>query len=103
MLSDRATEKKLIFTNLLNGVSVVECAKAFNKKTEKEVMDDFNFVALKIKSYIFVRVMPYIPLDTVAEAQANKLQVLALLEKVNLEIVPAFKSFTTYKPEEAFS
>ena len=102
MPSDLAIERKLIFTNLLNGVPVGQVAQAFNRQTEKEVMDDFRFVAMKIKSYAFQRLMPYIALDTIAEAMQNKFLILGILEKVNLDILPMFSSFNVEKVEDVF-
>lgn len=102
MASELATERKLIFLNLLNGVPVAQVAQAFHRQTEKEVMDDFRFVALKIKAYAFQRVMPYIPLESVAEAQANKIQILGILEKVNLDVLPVFSSIKAELVEGVF-
>lgn len=100
--SEKATERELIFCNLLNGVSVIDVAKAFHKETENQVMEDFRFVALKIKGYIFARAMPFIPLDTIAEAMQNKFMVLDLLKKVNLDVAPEFSNITTGKVEDAY-
>ncbi len=86
----------------MNGVPVEQIAKAFHRQSEKEVMDDFRFVALKIKSYAFQRVMPYIPLETVAEAQANKMLILGILEKLNLDVLPVYSSIKVNKLEEVF-
>lgn len=96
-----ATERRLIFLNLMNGVPVESVAKTFHRQTEKEVWDDFRFVALKIKSYAFQRVMPYIPLDNVQEAQANKILIISILGKLNLDVMPVFKTITA-QPVEGF-
>jgi hypothetical protein len=103
MASEKATERKLIFINLLNGVSIAEVAKTFHKETEKEVLDEFRFVALKIKSYLFQRAMPYIPFDTVAEARSNRVQFLILVDKLNLDVVPVFSRIVTQKVEEVYA
>lgn len=95
MTSEKATERKLIFINLLNGVDVKTVAQTFRKESEKEVMDEFRFVALKIKNYAFQRVMPHIPCDTVAEARANKIIIFGILEKINLDVVPIFKAINS--------
>jgi hypothetical protein len=92
MPSELATQRKLIFINLLNGVSVAQVAQAFHRQSEKEVMDDFRYVALKIKSYAFQRGMPYIALETVKEAQGSKIMILGILEKINLDVLPVFSS-----------
>ena len=102
MPSQLATERKLIFTNLLNGVPIEQVAQNFHRQTEKEVMEDFRFVVLKIKCYAFQRVMPYIPMETVAEARTNKLQLLALVEKLNLDVLPVYSSIYTQPVEEVY-
>lgn len=102
MPSELAAERKLIFINLLNGVPVAQVAQGFHRQTEKEVMDDFRFVALKIKAYAFQRVMPYIPLESVAEARSNKIHILEILEKVNLDVLPVFSSIKTESYGGAF-
>lgn len=91
-MSELATERKLIFQNLLNGVPVAQVAQAFHRASEKEVLEDFRFVALKIKCYAFQRAFPYIPMDTVAEAAQNKMAILDILSKVNLDVLPVFSS-----------
>jgi len=101
-MSELAEERKLIFTNLLNGVPVANVAQAFHRATEAAVMDDFKYVALKIKGYMFARAMPFIPLDTVAEAMQNKFQVLDILAKVNLDVLPEFSSISANKLEDVY-
>ena len=81
---------------------VSQVAQAFHRQTEKEVMDDFRFVALKIKSYAFQRVMPYIPLESVAEAQQNKIYILGILDKLNLDVLPVYSSIKANPVEEVF-
>lgn len=103
MRSEKATERELIFINLANGVPIAEVAKAFNKNTEAEIMDDFRFVALKIKSYMFKRAMPFIPLDTVSEVMQNRLQAFDLLTKVNLDVLPEFQKITANKLEDVYT
>lgn len=100
MPSERATERKLIFINLLNGVSPEQVARDFHKNTIAEIMEDFRFVALKLKSYGFQRAMPYIHCDTIDEARQSKLTLLVLLEKVNLDVVSVFSSIKP-KPIES--
>ena len=101
-MSELAEERKLIFTNLLNGVPVANVAQAFHRDSVAAVMDDFKFVALKIKGYMFARAMPFIPLDTVAEAMQNKFQVLDILAKVNLDVLPEFSSISANKLEDVY-
>jgi len=99
-MGELATERKLIFTNLLNGVPLAEVAQAFNKQSEAEVVESFRFVALKIRGYIFQRAMPHVPCDTVAEAMQNRLLLMGILEKLNLETLPAFAKITDAPLEE---
>lgn len=103
MRSEKATERELIFINLVNGVPIADVAKAFHKETENQVMEDFRFVALKIKNYMFARAMPFISLDTVAEAMQNKLQAFELLNKVNLDVLPQFQKITANKIEDVYT
>ena len=100
--SARAVDRELIFTNLLNGVSAPEVARAFHKDSEREVMEDFKFVALKIKSDVFARAMPYIPCDTVAEAMGNRIVIFGILNKINLDTVPIYSSIKISKVEEVY-
>ena len=102
MSSELAEERKLIFINLLNNVPVENVAQAFHRDSVAAVMDDFKFVALKIKSYMFARAMPFIPLDTVAEAMQNKFQVLDILAKVNLDVLPEFTKVSANKLEDVY-
>lgn len=89
---DKAAERRLIFENLANGVGVEQVARDFGKNSIEEVMVDFRFVALKIKSYAFARLMPYIALDSVEHARQNRFVALTILAKLNLEVVPMFSS-----------
>ena len=91
---DIATERKLIFTNLLNGCNTQSVAAAF-RKSEKEIADSFNFVVLKIKSYVFKYALLPIPCESVELARQNRLSLLEMLEKLNLSVLPEYKSFIT--------
>lgn len=91
MESTRSLERRLIFQNLANGVPIAIVARDFHKQPF-EVMDDFRFVVSKIKSYGFVRVMPYIPCETLELANKNRVFLFDLLEKLNLDNAPAIAS-----------
>jgi hypothetical protein len=94
-VSELATERKLIFINLVNGVPIHTVAQTFHRESERVVLDDFRFVALKIKSYMFSRAMPFIPLEHPHEVAQNKSLVFDLLNKVNLDVLPAFSKITS--------
>lgn len=101
--SGRATDRKLLFINLVNGVSIPEVARAFHKNSDAEVMADFKFVSLKIRSYIFQRAMPYLPCDTIEEAKQNRIVFFGILDKLNLDVVPAFSKITAAKVEDIYA
>ena len=92
--------QKLIFSNLVNGIPLMEVARAF-KKSPREIQDDFQFVSQKIQSYAFERRMPYIACDTIGRARLNRLILLDLLEKINLEVLPKYKKITTNEVSHA--
>ena len=89
----KAEDQKLIFSNLLNGNPVLAVARVYRKST-KEIDDDFQFVSQKIQSYCFERRMPYIACDTIARARQNRMVLLDILGKVNLDILPIYKKIT---------
>lgn len=91
---DLVTERRLIFSNLLNGCDYASVGKAFNK-TEKEIDETFNFVIQLLKSVCFENRVPLPPCGTLAEAQANRLSLLKLADKVDLTLVPVYKNVIT--------
>lgn len=86
--------RKLTFANLLNGVPVGQIMVAFGM-SEKEVMDDFRFVAAKIRSYRFERGMPLFPTATIAECREAKVELLYALQRVNADKDPVFSRIET--------
>jgi hypothetical protein len=62
-----AETRRLIFTNLANGVPVEGVMEGFHL-SEKEVLDHFRFVARKIWGYRFERAQPYIKCETPNDA-----------------------------------
>lgn len=94
-MSELATERKLIFINLVNGVPIPTVAQTFHRESERAVLDDFRFVALKIKSYMFARAMPFIPIEHPRDVVQNKSLVFDLLDRVNLDVLPAFSKITS--------
>lgn len=99
-MSDRgvneAQEKRLIFSNLANGVPLSHVMEAF-QKSEKEVMDIFKFVARKIQSYRFERGMPWAQSDSINAAIKNNVLLQHTLARVNLGTDAKFKDFATYE------
>jgi len=86
--------KKLMFTNLLNGVSVERLAIDF-ERSPSEIHGYFRAVTLKIRSYCFIRNMPFIPCESIALARQNRLALLTLLDKVNLNKAADYSRITT--------
>ena len=82
-----AGRRRLVFTNLVNGVQKAAVMAAF-RLSEKEVDEDFAFVCRKLKSYRFERGMQMIKLDTIAEARAMRVGCLETLIRCNLDNLP---------------
>lgn len=100
MQSAGAIDKKLIFQNLVNGVPPDRVAQAFRRRNIKEVMEDFLYVANKIRSYRFIRMMPYLPCETPAEARHNRIHLFDILAKLNLDMVPRYTKFEVGQLED---
>lgn len=82
--------RALIFTNLLNGVPVWQVCRDFHK-TESEVMNIFRFILRKIKSRRLERMEPPIIGNSIAEIQRQRITVLTILPKLNLDKDPLYK------------
>lgn len=80
-------ERVLIYRNLLNGIPVWRLMEMFHK-SEKEVMDIFIFVSRRLREYCFKRRMPTVFCDCIATAQKEKMALLPLLTKLNLDKQP---------------
>lgn len=89
-----ADDRRLIFRNLANGVSVEQVMQNY-RRSEKEVMDIFAYVSLKIRSYRFERGQPFAKCDTIDDARRNAPTVLTTLERLNLASDPKFSKITT--------
>ncbi len=87
-------DRALIFSNLLNGVSVEQVAREF-KKSLDEVQRDFSYVLRKVKSYCFLRQTQkgYAPINasTIEEAKKYRLTCLSVLPNIKLDKEPHFK------------
>jgi len=86
--------RKLVFTNLANGLPV-ERIMAAMRMSEAEVLADFNFVCRKLRSYKFERQMPPTPCSTVAEVRANRVDLLFTLTRLNADTDPTFSKIET--------
>lgn len=92
--SRRSDVRRLVFANLAKGVPVKHVMEAF-KLSEKEVLDIFDFVSKKIRSYRFERAEPFAACDTINAAMKNAAIVLLTLEKLNLATDPKFSKVET--------
>lgn len=86
--------RRLVFSNLLNGVSVEQVMVTF-KLSAKEVMDDYEFVARKIRSYRFERGQPFLLCDTIANARGSREALLFTLSRLNTDTDPKFACIQT--------
>lgn len=86
--------RRLVFSNLLNGVSIEQLMATF-KLSAKEVMDDFDFVARKIRSYRFERGQPFLLCDTIANASGAREALLFTLTRINTDTDPKFSHIQT--------
>jgi hypothetical protein len=71
-------ERRLIFENVANGVPIQQVMSVF-RRSEKEVMDEVQFVARKICEYRFRGRLPPLSCSTLKDISWNR---LALLETV---------------------
>jgi hypothetical protein len=86
----RNDKRAVIYANILNAVPVWVIKQHF-EMSEEDVMRLFRFVSSKLKSYIFERKLPPILCDSISDAQRNKILLLQLLPKLNLDKPPAKK------------
>ena len=83
-------ERKLIFSNIINGVPLETVAQAFHK-TDADVQADFDYIIQKIKNYCFINGVPAIICDSVEQARKVRFPIFAVLEVVNLDKSPIYK------------
>ncbi len=93
-------DRKLIFANLLNGNDLTAVARVYHK-SPKEIEQDFQYISQKIQSYAFERRMPYIACSTIFQARQNRIVLLELLEKINLDVTPVYSRITTSEVKNA--
>lgn len=80
-LIDIGIERRLIFTNIANGVPEPQVMVTF-KKSQLEVHQAVNFVCRKIREYRFRRRQPPVACDTVNDIMLNKRVLLLTLSKL---------------------
>jgi hypothetical protein len=83
-------DRALIFSNLLNGVPVWQVSRDFHR-SESDVMNIFRFILRKIKSRRLERMEPPIVGSSIAEIQRQRITVLTILPKLNLDRDPLYK------------
>ncbi len=83
-------ERRLIFSNLLNGVPLEDICNAFHK-TEAEIRAEFSYIIQKVKNYCFLKGHPAIYCDTIEQAQKNRYAIFPILKIINLDKAPQFK------------
>jgi hypothetical protein len=74
----------LIVSNLLNGLPAWQIAQSFHTDV-KEIDAIFKFVTNKVKNYLFRLCKPPIACDTVEQAKRDRINLLAILPKLNLD------------------
>lgn len=83
-------ERVLIFTNLMNGVPDWKVAEQFHKSLP-DVMAIFRFIVRKIRSRRLERMEPPIIGNSIPEIQRQRITVLSILPKLNLDRDPRYK------------
>lgn len=83
-------ERKIIFSNLLNGVPLGNVCKAFNK-SESEIQADFKYIMQKVKNYCFLNGVPTIVGDSVEECRKQRHSIFPILKMVDLNKSPIYK------------
>ncbi len=87
-------ERKLIFSNLLNGVPLDTVAQVFHK-TCADVQADFNYIVQKIKNYCFLNAVPAIHCESIEQARKVRHSIFPILEVINLDKSPIYKITST--------
>jgi hypothetical protein len=83
-------DRALIFTNLVNGVPAWQIARDFHR-SEPDVMHIFRFILRKIKSRRLERMEPPIVGNSISEIRRQRITVLTILPKLNLDRDPLYK------------
>jgi hypothetical protein len=85
-LKDR---RYLIVSNLLNGVPDWQIAQAHHIEV-RDVNIIMRQAMNKVRNYLFRLCKPPIPCDTLVDARKNRINILAILPKLNLDAEPRF-------------
>ena len=80
----RGEERRLIFTNIANGVLMEKVMAAFSR-SEKEVWDEVEFVGRKIREYRFRRHLPPLEHQGIRAIRLNRKALLETLSKLGPE------------------
>ncbi len=80
-LHARAEERRAIFTNYANGVSLEKIRSAF-LRTDEEILREVAFVTSKIREYRFRRDLPPLPCGDEKDIRWNRLALLENLGKL---------------------
>jgi hypothetical protein len=84
-------DRVLIFMNLMNGVPDWQVARDFHKSVP-DVMHIFRFILRKIKSRRLERMEPPIIGNAISEIQRQRITVMTILPKLNLDKDPRYKN-----------
>jgi hypothetical protein len=82
-------ERVMIFSNLMNGVPEWKIAEQFHMSVP-DVMNIFRFVLRKIRSRRLERMEPPIVGESIVEIRRQRITVLTLLPKLNLDKEPLY-------------
>jgi hypothetical protein len=84
-------ERVMIFANLMNGVPEWKIAEQFHKSVP-DVMHIFRFILRKIRSRRLERMEPPIVGNSLAEIRRQRITVLTLLPRLNLDKEPHYSN-----------
>lgn len=74
-------DRRLIFENVANGVPIQQVMSVF-RRSEKEVMDEVQFVSKKLAEYRFRRHQPPLSCDTLNDISFNRRPLLETLRRL---------------------
>jgi len=86
----------LMVMNLLNGVPAWQIGLTYHMDAS-EVEAIFRFAMSKVKDYLFRKCKPPIFCDTLEEAKKDRVNIIAILPKLNLDKEPEYKRIVTEK------
>ena len=83
-------DKKLVYSNLANGVSVEAVSAAF-EISPQAVTATFKEVGLQLAGHMVHEATPYVPCQTVEAARANRVKLLPMLAGLELTDTPRYR------------